>query len=357
MTWLSTPEELATLRAQMDAQGQKLVLTNGCFDLLHVGHVRYLRQARELGDALVIALNSDASVRALKGPTRPVTTEEDRAEILRALACVDRVVVFDEPRVTRLIEAIRPHIYTKGGDYSVDTLNPEEKAALDQVGAKIEILPLVAGRSTTANLKKLAQGETSNVLRLGVLGSGRGSNFEAIHAAIQEGRLAAKIEVVISDVADSRIVSRARELGYPTILVGSGSSSGKLGAAAQKEICEHLQRHHVQVVVLAGFMRILRDPTLSTFAGRIVNVHPSLLPKHKGLRAWEQAMQAGDAEAGCTIHLVNGEIDSGETLAQAAVPILPQDTVDSLYERIQEQEHRLFPQVLAEWRSRGLPVE
>ena len=109
--WISTVAEARNFRDALDASGGKLVFTNGCFDLLHAGHVRYLRQARALGDALLVALNSDASVRALKGPSRPVTSQEDRAEILRALASVDCVVAFDEPRVTKLIDAHQaPHL-------------------------------------------------------------------------------------------------------------------------------------------------------------------------------------------------------------------------------------------------------
>ena len=118
-----TAEDVRRLRDRLDAAGRKLVFTNGCFDLLHAGHVRYLNQARALGDAMVVAVNSDASVRALKGPARPVNNENDRAEVLAALRVVDAVVIFDDERATRLIEAIRPHIYAKGGDYTVDSLN------------------------------------------------------------------------------------------------------------------------------------------------------------------------------------------------------------------------------------------
>ena len=358
-TALSTPEEVRTLRDQLDAQGKKLVFTNGCFDLLHVGHVRYLQQARALGDALVIALNSDASVRELKGPTRPVNNEEDRGEILMALECIDAVVVFNEPRATKLIEQIKPHIYAKGGDYTVETLNPEERGALEQAGAKIEILPLVPGRSTTATLKRVAAGEgkSDERLRIAVLGSGHGSNFEAIHESIQSGALKADIRLVITDVKDSRIMAIAASFGLPAIFVDPGATGGRLSPAAQKEICDHLKRHEVQVVVLAGFMRILKDPTLSEYKDRVVNVHPSLLPKYKGLKAWAQALEAGDSEAGCTVHLVNNEIDSGRILEQQAVPILSNDTADSLYARIQEAEHKLFPKVLSEWRKRGLAVD
>jgi len=125
------------------------VFTNGCFDLLHVGHIRYLQAARKLGDALAVAVNGDASVRILKGPTRPVNSENDRAEVLAALGCVDYVVIFPEVRVTHLFLAVRPQIYAKGGDYTPETLNQEERAVIEEAGSQIRILPLVPGRSTT----------------------------------------------------------------------------------------------------------------------------------------------------------------------------------------------------------------
>jgi rfaE bifunctional protein nucleotidyltransferase chain/domain len=151
---LQTPQQLAALRAEFAATGRKLVFTNGCFDLLHVGHVRYLQAARALGDALLVAVNGDDSVRALKGPTRPINTEDDRAEVLAALACVDFVTLFHTPRVTDLIRTIRPHVYAKGGDYTPESLDPGERSALDEAGAEICILPLVPGKSTTAIIEK-----------------------------------------------------------------------------------------------------------------------------------------------------------------------------------------------------------
>ncbi len=151
---MKSPGELAALRDAFAAAGKRLVFTNGCFDLLHVGHVRYLQAARALGDALVVAVNGDASVRALKGPTRPVNSEEDRAEVLAALACVDFVMLFHTERVSELVRVIRPQIYAKGGDYTVSSLDPGERAALQAAGSEIRILPLVPGRSTTAILEK-----------------------------------------------------------------------------------------------------------------------------------------------------------------------------------------------------------
>ncbi len=149
-----TAPEAARWRDELEAQGQRLVFTNGCFDLLHVGHVRYLEQARALGDALLVAVNGDASVRALKGPERPVNPQDDRAEVLAALRCVDAVVIFEETRATNLLRAVRPQLYAKGGDYTVESLDAEERAALESAGSAIRILPLVPGRSTTATIAK-----------------------------------------------------------------------------------------------------------------------------------------------------------------------------------------------------------
>ncbi|HEY5891870.1 MAG TPA: adenylyltransferase/cytidyltransferase family protein [Chthoniobacterales bacterium] len=137
----------------------RLVFTNGCFDLLHAGHVRYLQGARALGDALVVGLNGDRSVRELKGPSRPIHSEHDRAEVLAALACVDAVVIFPEVRATALIGAIRPDIYAKGGDYTEESLNAEERAALKAAGTAIRFLPLVPGRSTTETVAKMKRVE------------------------------------------------------------------------------------------------------------------------------------------------------------------------------------------------------
>jgi D-glycero-beta-D-manno-heptose 1-phosphate adenylyltransferase len=155
------PDRLAAIADSLRAQGRKLVLTNGCFDLLHVGHVRYLQAARALGDALGVAINGDDSVRVLKGEGRPLNAESQRAEIVAALECVDYVVVFPEPRVTRLIEKVRPSIYVKGGDYTPTTLHPEERAALEKIGTEIRILPFEPGHSTSGlieRMKKLPSG-------------------------------------------------------------------------------------------------------------------------------------------------------------------------------------------------------
>ena len=147
--------QLGLLAESSRQRGEKLVLTNGCFDLLHLGHVRYLEAARSLGDSLVVAINGDNSVRVLKGEGRPLNRERDRADVVAALECVDHVVIFPEVRVTRLLERVRPAIYVKGGDYTSDTLDPEERAALEKTGAQIRILPFEPGYSTSELIKRL----------------------------------------------------------------------------------------------------------------------------------------------------------------------------------------------------------
>ncbi len=136
-------------------RGQTVVATNGCFDLLHYGHVDYLQRAKALGDLLVVGLNSDASVRRLKGPSRPLVQARHRAGVIAALACVDVVIIFPQTRATQFLTAIRPNVYVKGGDYRAETLDPHERRALDSVGANIQILPFLPGLSTSNLITKI----------------------------------------------------------------------------------------------------------------------------------------------------------------------------------------------------------
>ena len=142
---------------KLRAAGKKIVATNGCFDLLHVGHVRYLIAARELGDALIVGINGDESVCELKGAGRPINRENDRAEIIAALGCVDLVTIFPEVRATRFLELAAPDVYAKGGDYNQDTLNAEERQVLQKIGAKIDIVPFEHGYSTSDLLARLSK--------------------------------------------------------------------------------------------------------------------------------------------------------------------------------------------------------
>ena len=151
--------ELADAAKKIRQAGKKLVVTNGCFDLLHVGHVRYLQAARELGDSLAVGLNGDRSVRELKGPGRPINNEKDRAEVLAALECVDLVVVFPEVRATRFLQAAAADVYVKGGDYTTGTLDPEERAALEKAGTGIRFVPFEPGYSTSQLIQQLKAAE------------------------------------------------------------------------------------------------------------------------------------------------------------------------------------------------------
>lgn len=150
-------EQLAQISRDLRDCGKRLVLTNGCFDLLHVGHVRYLAAARELGDRLAVAVNGDASVRALKGVGRPLNNEKDRAAVVAALAMVDHVVIFPEVRATEVVRRVCPAIYVKGGDYTPESLDAEERAALQQCGSEIRIVPFHAGYSTSQLLARMHQ--------------------------------------------------------------------------------------------------------------------------------------------------------------------------------------------------------
>lgn len=150
-----TREELPALGERLRAAGRTVVFTNGCFDLLHVGHLRYLQQARALGDLLVIGLNTDAGVRRLKGPTRPIVPEGERAELLAGLACVDYVTLFDEPLPSATIAALRPDIHVKGGDYRPEDL--PEGEVVRAYGGRVEIMSLVEGRSTTDIVRRILE--------------------------------------------------------------------------------------------------------------------------------------------------------------------------------------------------------
>lgn len=150
-------EDLPNWRAEFRARGQRLVVTNGCFDLLHLGHVTYLENARNLGDALLIGLNSDESVHQLKGPTRPVNPESERAAVVAALQSVDGVCIFAERTAARFLSVAQPDIYVKGGDYTLETLNQQERQIVEQAGGKVVVIPVVPGKSTTALLEKISR--------------------------------------------------------------------------------------------------------------------------------------------------------------------------------------------------------
>ena len=150
-------DKLPAWRAALRASGKKLVVTNGCFDLLHLGHVTYLESARNFGDALLVGINGDEATRQLKGAGRPVNSESDRAAVLAALASVDGVCIFTDQTAVKFLSAAKPDIYVKGGDYTLDTLNQDERRAVESAGGKVVIIPFVPGKSTTELLEKISR--------------------------------------------------------------------------------------------------------------------------------------------------------------------------------------------------------
>jgi len=185
-------------------------------------------------------------------------------------------------------------------------------------------------------------------LALGILGSGKGSNCRAILEQIRAGKLPADCRIVVSDVADAGILEVAREFGVPGIFLEPGKFRTKLEPEVEEELVRQLRSAGVELVVLAGFMRVLKPIMLEAFPHRIINLHPSLLPKFPGREAWAQALTAGETVTGCTVHYVDAGVDSGEIIAQREVPILPNDTPASLHARIQFIERDLFPAVIGQ---------
>ncbi|MDX2228339.1 MAG: phosphoribosylglycinamide formyltransferase [Leptolyngbyaceae cyanobacterium bins.349] len=192
-------------------------------------------------------------------------------------------------------------------------------------------------------------------LKLGIMASGSGTNFAAIAQAIAAQALHAQIQVVIYNNPGAKVAARAERWGIPTVLLNHREFTSR--EALDGAIVQTLQAYNVEWVIMAGWMRIVTSVLIDAFPDRVINIHPSLLPSFKGAHAIEQAFQAGVKITGCTVHLVRLEVDSGPILIQAAVPVLPDDTVETLQARIQVQEHQIFPQAIAIAASRATAVE
>ena len=182
-----------------------------------------------------------------------------------------------------------------------------------------------------------------NTLRLGILGSGSGSNCQALMDAITAGTLDAEIAIVLSDVPSAFILERARRAGIATAVIDCQGYRNLFPLDAQQHTAELMQQHGVELVCLAGFMRLIKTPLLDAFPQRIINIHPSLLPAFPGVAAWQQAIDARATESGCTVHHVDAGMDTGPIILQQRVPILPNDTASTLHRRIQASEHNLYP--------------
>src|SRR5438309_4402297 len=187
-------------------------------------------------------------------------------------------------------------------------------------------------------------------LALGILGSGKGTNCRAILESIRSGVLPAEARVVISDVLDAAILEIARQFSVPNAYLPPGQFRTRLEPNAEAELVKMLCDAEVELVVLAGFMRVLKSPMLQAFPRRIINIHPSLLPKFPGLEAWKQALEAGEIVTGCTVHYVDEKIDQGDIIVRREVPILPNDTPESLHAGIHIAEHELYPRGIGQLR-------
>ena len=186
-----------------------------------------------------------------------------------------------------------------------------------------------------------------NTFRLGILGSGKGSNFVAIADAVAAGKIPADIALVASDVETAGILAHARERKLPAQFIPPGKFRTKLDEDAERAFVAALQSAKVDLVVLAGFMRVLKGDFLRAFEGRIVNIHPSLLPSFPGLESWKQALDHGVKVTGCTVHFVDAGVDAGPIIGQQTVPVLDNDTSESLHQRIHAAEHQLYPECVA----------
>ncbi len=195
--------------------------------------------------------------------------------------------------------------------------------------------------------RSVIQIAVNHPFRIGILGSGQGSNFVAIADAVAAGNIPAQIAVVLSDVESAGILAHARARQLPAQFIPPGQFRTKLDEAAERAFVAALKAAQVDLVVLAGFMRVLKGDFLRAFEGRIVNIHPSLLPCFPGLQSWRQALDHGVKVAGCTVHFVDAGVDSGAIIGQTAVPVLDHDTAETLHQRIHAAEHELYPKCVA----------
>ena len=191
-------------------------------------------------------------------------------------------------------------------------------------------------------------------LKIAVLGSGKGSNFRAILNAAMAGQLKIQPVLAISDNADAGLLNLAENLGVATKVIHEPKFRTRLSEEVEMGLVEDIRASGAELIVLAGWMRLVKSPMLEAFPRRIINIHPSLLPAFPGLEAWKQALAAGVEKTGCTVHFVDGGMDTGEMISQCEVSILPGDTAETLHARIQEAEHRLYPEVIARFARREI---
>jgi phosphoribosylglycinamide formyltransferase-1 len=208
-------------------------------------------------------------------------------------------------------------------------------------------MPVLPSFKLVLGVRSVIQIAVSNPFRLGVLGSGKGSNFAAIADAVTAGKIPAEAALVLSDAESAGILTHARDRKIPAQFISPGKFRTKLDEEAERAFVSALQGAKVDLIVLAGFMRVLKGEFLRAFEGRIVNIHPSLLPSFPGLEAWKQALDHGVRVTGCTVHFVDAGVDSGPIIGQQTVPVLDNDTPETLHQRIHAAEHELYPKCVA----------
>jgi len=230
-------------------------------------------------------------------------------------------------------------------EFQAGAVDPGEAQLVGAVGIGISLAPFALVNPAEAGY--LRRVTDARQFQIGVLGSGKGSNLVALAEGCGSGQIPARIGLVLSDVAEAGILQRAREHNLPARFIPPGPYRTKLDEAAELAFVQALQAAQVDLIALAGFMRVLKGELLRAYEGRIVNIHPSLLPSFPGLEAWKQALAHGVKITGCTVHFVDAGVDSGPIIGQLPVPVLDTDTPESLHERIQVAEHELYCKCVA----------
>jgi phosphoribosylglycinamide formyltransferase 1 len=280
-----------------------------------------------------------ASPRQAAGAAQKRFLKDQRLEFAKRLDCGDFSTALRPPEVNQQLDMVPPP-----GSAAEDGALQRLRSFRELPGKSLWFPPAFP---LVLPARSVIQIAVSNPFRLGVLGSGKGSNFVAMADVIAAGKIPAEVALVLSDVENAGILAHARERKIPARFIPPGKFRTKLDEDAERAFVAALQAAQVDLIVLAGFMRVLKGDFLRAFEGRIVNIHPSLVPSFPGLEAWKQALDHGVKVTGCTVHFVDAGVDSGAIIGQQTVPVLDDDTPESLHQRIHTAEHELYPRCVA----------